>query len=83
MTSILLICACAAISGAKTIDELAEWGQRATDDLLTAISVRPHPLGWRRAPCAPTIDRILCRIDAAALDAAINAYLTDRHRAAR
>nr|WP_273474188.1 ISAs1 family transposase [Nocardiopsis sinuspersici] len=82
LTSILLICACAAISGAKTIDELAEWGQRATDDLLTAISVRPHPLGWRRAPCAPTIDRILCRIDAAALDAAINAYLTNRHRAA-
>ncbi|MFF7192015.1 transposase family protein [Streptomyces sp. NPDC008222] len=28
LTSILLVCAAAAVSGARTIDELAEWGAR-------------------------------------------------------
>ncbi|WP_328784348.1 transposase family protein [Streptomyces canus] len=29
LTAILLVCACAAVSGAWSIDELAEWGKRA------------------------------------------------------
>ena len=37
LTSILLICACATISGAKSIDELAERGQRTHESLLAAI----------------------------------------------
>lgn len=82
LACILTICACAAISGARTIEEITEWGQRATDDLLTTIGVRPHPLRTRRSPAACTIDRVLCRIDPHALDAAVCAYLADRHRAA-
>nr|WP_246422083.1 ISAs1 family transposase [Nocardiopsis mwathae] len=82
LTAILTICACAAISGAKSIDEIAEWGQRAPQHLLEAIGIRPHPFTWRRSPSAPTIDRVLTRIDAHALDTAIGAYLAHRHRTA-
>ena len=81
LTCILLVCACATISGAKSIDELAEWGQRAHPSVLAALGARPHPLGWRRSPSAPTIDRVLARIDGDALDAAIGAYLADQHQA--
>jgi hypothetical protein len=81
LTTILLVCACAVLSGAKSIDELAEWGQRARASLLETIGIRPHPLKWRRSPAAATIDRVLTRLDGDALDAAIGAYLADRHRA--
>lgn len=36
----LLVCACAVVSGARSIDELAEWGQRASNTLLTIIGIR-------------------------------------------
>jgi predicted transposase YbfD/YdcC len=82
LTAILLVCACATASGAKSIDELAEWGQRAETNLLEAIGIRRHLLKWRRSPSTATIDRVLTRLDGDALDAAIGAYLADRHRAA-
>ncbi|MER5200766.1 hypothetical protein ACWD3J_45340 [Streptomyces sp. NPDC002755] len=51
LTSILLACACAVVSGAKSTDELPEWGAaRASDRLLAVLGVRRHPLGWRRTP---------------------------------
>ncbi|WP_280890170.1 hypothetical protein [Streptomyces sp. LBL] len=49
------MCACAAVSGARSIDELAEWGQRASNALLTVIGIRRHLLGWRRSPAPATI----------------------------
>ncbi|WP_326697207.1 transposase family protein [Streptomyces sp. NBC_01754] len=39
LTSILLVCAAAAVSGARTIDELAEWGARADAELLATLGV--------------------------------------------
>ncbi|WP_225448509.1 transposase family protein [Streptacidiphilus sp. P02-A3a] len=46
-TEILLVCACAVVSGAKSIDEHAEWGARAPDTLLAVIglvlSLVDHP----------------------------------------
>jgi hypothetical protein len=81
LTAILLVCACATVSGAKSIDELAEWGQRAGADLLEAIGIRRHLLRWRRSPSTATIGRALERLDGDALDAAVGAYLADRHRA--
>ena len=80
LTSILIVCACATISGAKSIDEYAGWGQRASRTLLNTIGVRPHPLTWRRSPSAATIDRVLSAIDADALDTAIGAYLAQRRK---
>ncbi|MFE7860135.1 ISAs1 family transposase [Streptomyces sp. NPDC057403] len=81
LTAILLICACAAVSGARSVDELAEWAERASDALLAAVGVRRHPLQWRRTPSRTTIGRVLQAIDGDALDRAVGAYLTGRHDA--
>ncbi len=82
LTAILLVCALAVVSGAKSIDELAEWGERASDTLLAVIGFRRHPLRWRRTPAPATIGRVLVAVDGDALDRAVGAYLADRHRAA-
>ncbi|MFI2297669.1 transposase family protein [Actinacidiphila glaucinigra] len=39
LTAILLVCACAAMAGARSVDEIAEWAQRASDHVLTAVGV--------------------------------------------
>ncbi|MDT9696508.1 transposase family protein [Streptomyces sp. P17] len=75
LTAILLICACAAVSGARSVDELAEWAERASDALLAAVGVRRHPLQWRRTPSRTTIGRVLQAVDGDALDRAVGAYL--------
>ncbi|WP_327365854.1 ISAs1 family transposase [Streptomyces sp. NBC_01217] len=81
LTSILLVCAAAAVSGARTIDELAEWGSRADAGLLASLGVRRHLLRWRHAPSRSAIGRVLERLDANALDAAVGAWLAHRHTA--
>jgi hypothetical protein len=58
-TAILLVCACAVVSGARSIDELAEWGQRASNAFLAVIGIRRHLLRWRHAPSPATIGRVL------------------------
>lgn len=55
LTAILLVCACGVVSGANSIDKLAEWGQRASTALLTVIGIRVHALRWRRAPSSATM----------------------------
>ena len=80
LASILLLCVCAVLGGAKSIDELAEFGERAADSLLAVLGIRRHLLGWRRSPRPVTIGRVLEAIDGDALDAAVGAYLSDRHR---
>lgn len=77
--AILLVCACAAVSGARSVDETAEWAARASDTVLTAVGVRRHPLRWRRAPSRTTIGRVLAAVDADALDRAVGTYLTSRN----
>ncbi|GJF35198.1 ISAs1 family transposase [Kitasatospora sp. NE20-6] len=81
LTAILLVCACAAVSGARSVDEIAEWAERAPDSVLTAVGVRPHPLRWRRSPSRTTIGRVLRAVDGDALDRAVGAYLADRNGA--
>lgn len=82
LTAVLLVCAFAVLSGAKSIDELAEWGERASNTLLATIGIRRHPLWWRRSPSPATIGRILGAIDGDALDRAVGTYLADQHRTA-
>jgi predicted transposase YbfD/YdcC len=79
LTAILLVCACAAVSGARSVDEIAEWAQRASDALLAAVGVRRHLLRWRRAPSRATIGRVLGTVDGDALDRAVGACLAGRH----
>jgi predicted transposase YbfD/YdcC len=81
LTAILLVCACATVSGARSVDEIAEWAQRASDAVLTAVGVRRHPLRWRRAPSRTTIGRVLATVDGDVLDRAVCAYLADRNAA--
>ena len=82
LTAFLLVCACAALSGARSIDELAEWGERAPNTLLAVIGIRRHLLRWLRTPSPATIGRVLGAVDGDALDRAVGAYLADRHRVA-
>ncbi|MGZ2358556.1 transposase family protein [Streptomyces sp. 372A] len=81
LVSILLVCAAAAVSGARTIDELAEWGARADAGLLATLGVRRHLLHCRHAPSRSAIGRVLERLDTDALDAAVGAWLAQRHTA--
>jgi predicted transposase YbfD/YdcC len=81
LTAILLVCACAAVSGARNVDEIAEWAARASDTVLTAVGVRRHPLRWRRAPSRTTIGRVLAAVDGDVLDQAVGACLTARNNA--
>ncbi|MEU6819344.1 transposase family protein [Streptomyces atriruber] len=78
LASILLICATATVSGARSIDELAEWGARADTGLLNLLGMRRHPPGWRQGPSRSTIGRVLERLDGDALDAAIGSWLAGR-----
>ena len=79
LVSVLLVCACAAVSGAKSLDEIAEFAERATNTLLATLGIRCHLLGWRRSPKPVTIGRVLMALDGDALDQAIGAYLADQH----
>jgi hypothetical protein len=83
LTAILLVCACATVSGARSVDEIAEWAQRASGAVLTAVGIRRHPLTWRRAPSRTTIGRVLAAVDGDALDQAVGAFLAGRHDAAQ
>ncbi|MFJ5220967.1 ISAs1 family transposase [Streptomyces sp. NPDC088354] len=78
LVGLLLICACAVVSGARTITEITEWGQRATTTVLEQFGIRRHLPGRRRAPSHATLTRLLAAIDGDALDAAIGAYLAER-----
>ncbi|WP_434597462.1 ISAs1 family transposase [Streptomyces sp. A5-4] len=80
LASILLICAAAAVSGARSIDELAEWGARADIGVLQQLGVRRHLMRWRHAPSRSAIGRALERLDGDALDASVGAWLAQRHR---
>ncbi|MEN1882641.1 ISAs1 family transposase [Streptomyces mirabilis] len=74
----LLICACAVVSGARAITEITEWGQRATTTVLELLGIRRHLPGRRRAPSQATLTRLLAALDGDALDAAIGAYPAER-----
>lgn len=78
LVGLLLVCACAVVSGARTITEISEWGQRATTTVLLQLGVRRHLPGRRRAPSHATLTRLLAALDGDALDAAIGAYLAER-----
>ncbi|MGD9486199.1 transposase family protein [Streptomyces sp. TRM70308] len=81
LVGLLLVCACAVISGARTVTEITEWRQRATITVLEQLGIRRHLLGRRRAPSQATFTRLLAALDGDALDAAIGAYLAERDHA--
>lgn len=82
LTPVLLVCAAAAVPGARVINELAGRGARAGTGLLATLGVRRYPLHWRHAPSRPATGRVPGRPGAGALDAAVGAWLAHRHAAA-
>jgi hypothetical protein len=78
LVGLLLICACAVVSGARTITEITEWGRRATITVLEQLGIRRHLPGRRRVPSHATLTRFLAGLDGDALDAAIGTYLAER-----
>ncbi|MFJ9382121.1 ISAs1 family transposase, partial [Streptomyces sp. NPDC101455] len=78
LAGLLLICACAVVSGARTITEITEWGQRATTTVLEQLGIRRHLFGRRRAPSHATLTRLLAALDGDALDTVIGTYLAER-----
>ena len=76
-TAIVGIGVCAVLSGATSFTAIAEWAH----DLTPAVRLR---LGLgRRAPCESTIRRVLQRVNADALDAAVSSWLAARRPAAQ
>jgi hypothetical protein len=75
---VLLLCACAVVSGARTVTEITEWGVRATTTAVELLGIRRHLPGRRRAPSHATLTRLLAALDGGALDTAICAYLAER-----
>ncbi|WP_078917749.1 ISAs1 family transposase [Streptomyces sp. NRRL S-813] len=75
LAGLLLVCACAVVSGARTITEITESGQRAITTVLEQLGIRRHLPGRRRAPSHATLTRLLAALDGNALDAAIGVCL--------
>ncbi|MFC8007746.1 transposase family protein [Streptomyces olivaceus] len=80
LTAILLMCAHAAISAARSVGA-AEWAALAGSAALRAVGFRRHPLQWRRSPPRTTIGRAFAAVDGDALDQAVGAYLAGRNSA--
>jgi predicted transposase YbfD/YdcC len=83
LTSLLLAAVAAVLAGARSFTAIAEWVADAPPGVLATLGVRCHPLtGVFSPPDESTIRRVLEAVDAAALDAAIGAWLAGRLPAA-
>jgi hypothetical protein len=75
LTSLLLAAAAAVLAGARSFAAIGEWVADAPR-VLAALGTRRDPLaGVFEPPDEATIRRLLERVDAAALDAAVGAWL--------
>jgi len=78
--SLLSICIVAVLSGQRSFEGIAQWAQECTQSELARLGCRRHPRSRRyMAPSEPTIRRFLQSIDAAAVDAAIGAWVYSLH----
>ena len=83
LTSLLLTAVAAALAGARSFAAAGEWAADAPPQVLTALGVRRDPLTGRFCPPdEAAIRRVQETVDAAALDAAVGAWLQARLRAA-
>lgn len=80
LPSILLIAAAAVCAGARSFTAIGEWAADAPQRILARLATRHDPhLDRYVAPDEATLRRILQRVNADALDAAICAWLQERH----
>jgi predicted transposase YbfD/YdcC len=75
-TTVLAIAICAIIGGARSFAAIAEWGQRASQNLLRRLNCRRNPTTkCFCAPSEPTIRRVLQSVNAEAVDQALSGWL--------
>ncbi|MEW2114828.1 transposase family protein, partial [Streptomyces sp. NPDC005474] len=75
--ALALLCAAASAvpAGARSLIAISEWIMDAPQHVLGVLGFAADPLtGLRPVPHAATVRRLLQRVDADALDAAISAY---------
>ncbi len=83
LSSLLLAAAAAVLAGARSFAAIGEWIADAPPQVLGPLGIRRDPLAGRfEPPDEATIRRLLERVDAAALDAAVGSWLAARLQAA-
>jgi DDE_Tnp_1-associated/Transposase DDE domain len=80
LVAILALAAAAVLAGARSIAAIAEWAADTPQPIRAALGARRDALDHLAVPAEATIRRTLARLDAAALAAAIGAWLADRER---
>ncbi|MGH3998989.1 MAG: ISAs1 family transposase [Pseudonocardiaceae bacterium] len=79
LLSVLLIAAAAICTGARSFTAIGEWAADAPQQILARLAARRDPHRDRYvAPDEATLRRILQRVDADAVDAAICAWVQER-----
>jgi hypothetical protein len=74
--SILAVCVCAVLSGAKNYTAVAEWAARCSQAMLAKLwCPASGTTGKRAPPSEPTIRRFINESDAGEIDKAVNAWL--------
>jgi hypothetical protein len=80
LVAILAMAAAAVLAGARSITAIAEWAAEAPQPIRAALGGRRDAPDHFAVPAEATIRRTLARLDAAALAAAVGAWLADRER---
>lgn len=74
--SIITLAVCALLSGAKTIQAIAEWGLQLSDPMMKRLGCRWRPWdGKWISPSEPTIRRTLQRIDPNEVDQVVGSWV--------
>lgn len=76
VATVLAVAAVAVAAGARSFVAVGEWVADASEDVLAALAVRRDVVtGEHRPPDEATVRRVLGRVDADALDAAVGRWL--------
>jgi predicted transposase YbfD/YdcC len=79
LVGVLGVAVCAVLAGARSLAAIGEWASDAPCQVLAALGVRCDPwTGVWRPPGEATVRRVLARVDADALDAAVGRWLADQ-----
>jgi len=79
LVGVLGVAVCAVLAGARSLAAIGEWASDAPCQVLAALGVRcDRWTGAWRPPGEATVRRVLARIDADALDAALGRWLADQ-----
>ncbi len=84
LTSLLLAAVAAVLAGARSFAAIGEWVADAPPQVLAVLGIRRDPLTGRfEPPDEATVRRVLERVDADALDAAVGSWLAAQLAAGR